>query len=317
MKTNGVQIFAVYSALMFIVVLGLTSFFKTPTIAADDEPAAKTDPASGTTAADVSTDEPPVEIKPTVTEEGDPVEADNVWAMFLVNGKNGVPEEYSNSIDTSLVYESTVRQYYMDSRIEKYVKDMFAAADRDGVQLVMVSAYRTNAYQQDLFDRSVEQRVNDRGMSREEAEEDTAREVQRPGFSEHNSGLAADIMSDEYTSMDDDGFENTEAFAWLSEHAPEYGFILRYPKGKSKYTDIIYEPWHYRFVGVYYAKLLTEKGLCLEEYFEQQGWLDGNGVAISHYPPGTELPVSEDEDKDTDSSEEEDTTDDSGKDDDE
>ena len=303
MKTNGVRIFAIYSALMFVVVFGLSALVKAPSAVGNAEPE-----QTGTEEAEPEVTTAPAEEKPELTEEGDPAEADNVWAMFLVNGNNECPEEYSNSIDTSLVYESTVRQYYMDSRVEKYVRDMFAAAEKDGVELVMVSAYRTNSYQQDLFDRSVEDRVNNRGMTWEEAKEDTAKEVQKPGFSEHNSGLAADIMSNEYTSMDDDGFEDTEAFAWLSEHAPEYGFILRYPKGKSEYTGIIYEPWHYRFVGVYYAKLLTEKGLCMEEYFRQQGWVDADGTAISHYLPGNEpaAPDSGDDDIQEDESERED-----------
>ncbi|MDE6133484.1 MAG: D-alanyl-D-alanine carboxypeptidase family protein, partial [Oscillospiraceae bacterium] len=89
----------------------------------------------------------------------------------------------------------------------------------------------------------------------------------------------------EYTSMDDAGFENTKAFAWLDEHAEEYGFILRYPKDKESITEIIYEPWHYRFVGVYYAKEIKESGLCLEEYFAERGWTDEDGKAIKMRGP--------------------------------
>ena len=72
--------------------------------------------------------------------------------------------------------------------------------------------------------------------------------VQAPGASEHHTGLALDLVSSEYTSLDE-GFENTEAFAWLQEHAWEYGYILRYPRDKESITGVIYEPWHYRFVG--------------------------------------------------------------------
>ena len=92
-------------------------------------------------------------------------------------------------------------------------------------------------------------------------------------------------MSDEYTSMDDDGFKNTKAYEWLSQHAAEYGFILRYPEGKEAETGIIYEPWHYRFVGIYYANEIKNSGLCLEEYFESKGWLDENGKAIKMTGP--------------------------------
>ena len=117
-------------------------------------------------------------------------------------------------------------------------------------------------------------------MSYDEAVLDTEKEVAYPGKSEHNAGLSADIFSDEYVSFDDDGFKNTKAYAWLMENAADYGFILRYPEGKEDETGIIYEPWHYRFVGVYYAHKVSESGLCLEEYFKANGWLDENGTAI-------------------------------------
>ena len=91
-------------------------------------------------------------------------------------------------------------------------------------------------------------------------------------------------MSDVFVDMNYDGFKNTEAYKWLLEHAADYGFILRYPEGKEDITGIIYEPWHYRFVGVYYAKLLTDKQVTLEEYFEEMNWVDKDGVAVSHIP---------------------------------
>ena len=280
MKTNGIQIFGAYTVFMVMVVFGLTAFFKAP----DTEEKPDKEPAETVQTAEVK---PVEEEKPKLTPAGDPEEADNAWAMFLVNSNNPVPQEYSNSIDTELVYQSD-RDFYMDSRMGKYARAMFDAADKDGIHLVMVSAFRTNAYQADLFERSVQDRMDRKGMSREDAEADTALEVQLPGYSEHNSGLATDIMSDEYTSMDDDGFKNTEAYAWLMEHCAEYGFILRYPEGKTSYTGINYEPWHFRFVGVYYAKQIMEKEICLEEFFDEQGWLDKDGVAISHYPPYSE-----------------------------
>lgn len=213
----------------------------------------------------------------------DPADADNTWAMFLVNSQNPVSEDYCDGIETALVYESW-REYYMDSRMSEYLKQMLEAADEDGIQLIVMSAYRTVQYQQNNFDNSVQERIDNRGMTYEEAYADTLKEVQLPGYSEHNAGVAADIMSDEYISMDDDGFEDTDAFEWLRENAADYGFILRYPKGKEDITGIIYEPWHYRFVGVYYAKLLTDKGITMEEYFEEMNWADEDGKAVYHLP---------------------------------
>ncbi len=218
----------------------------------------------------------------TAKEEPD-VNIDNEWAMFLVNNDNPLPENYDEIIKTSLVY-SSYRDYYMDSRMTSYMTDMIEAAKEDGIDLVVVSAYRTSAYQQQNFDSSLNDRINS-GMTYDEAYKDTTASVAFPGKSEHNAGLAADIMSEEYTSMDDDGFKNTKAFKWLDEHSAEYGFILRYPENKSDYTGIIYEPWHYRFVGVYYANEIKKGGYCLEEYFEKNGWLDESGKATQCLGP--------------------------------
>lgn len=227
-------------------------------------------------------------VTPAAT-EAEPEEDENIdnkWAMFLVNSVNPLPSDYDSRIETEVVFEDW-RDYELDSRAADYIKRMIADAKEDGIDLLVVSAYRTIEYQQQNFDRSVQERM-DRGMTYDEAYEDTAREVAMPGESEHNAGLALDIMSQEYTSMDDDGFENTEAFAWLDKHAAEYGFILRYPKDKEGKTKIIYEPWHYRFVGVYYANKIKESGLCLEEYYEEQGWTDGNGKAVKMRGPYVE-----------------------------
>ena len=213
----------------------------------------------------------------------DPADADNTWAMFLVNSQNPVPDKYCEGIERELVYESW-REYYMDARMAEYMKQMLKAAAEDGHQLVIMSAYRTIDYQQRNFDNSVQDRITNLGMTEEEAYEDTLKEVQLPGYSEHNAGLAADIMVKECTDMDSDAFKNTDAYAWLMENAADYGFILRYPEGKEDVTGIIYEPWHYRFVGVYYAKQLADMGITMEEYFEEMNWVDENGKSVSHLP---------------------------------
>lgn len=88
-----------------------------------------------------------------------------------------------------------------------------------------------------------------------------------PGTSEHHTGLALDLITPGYQQLDD-GFENTAAFKWLDKHSAEYGFVLRYPKDKEDITKIIYEPWHYRYVGVNAAETIKANGWCLEEYVE-------------------------------------------------
>ncbi|MGN0665805.1 MAG: D-alanyl-D-alanine carboxypeptidase family protein [Huintestinicola sp.] len=304
MKTNGVKIFLISTFILFAVVFALfkLSYNEDDEISKDeteDNTPAQSDTlpsdTSSETTSSVMTDSEaddlqtgsetePTETEPEIKEpKPDPSDADNTWAVFLVNEKNPVPEEYCNGIETSKVYESW-REYYMDSRMAEYLKQMIKAASEDGIELIVMSAYRSIEYQQRNFDNSVDERMNEQGMTYEEAYNATLKEVQLPGYSEHNAGVAADIMSDEYVSMDDAGFEDTKAFRWLSEHAADYGFILRYPKGKQNVTGIIYEPWHYRFVGVYYAKEITDSGLTLEEYFENMGWTDEEGKAIYHLP---------------------------------
>lgn len=219
------------------------------------------------------------ETEDSMTETTADEEIDNAWAMFLVNNQNSLPDDYDKRIKVKKVYSNGDRDFEFDERAADYLIDMFEAAKKDGINLTVNSAYRTIEYQQYNFDRSVQQRVNN-GMSYEEAVLDTEKEVAYPGKSEHNAGLSADIFSDEYVSFDDDGFKNTKAYAWLMENAADYGFILRYPEGKEAETGIIYEPWHYRFVGVYYAHKVKDSGLCLEEFFEENGWLDENGTAI-------------------------------------
>lgn len=267
---RGIKYLLIISVLLILLAFVLTNFaFKKD----DGEQEAATETVSTTVPTET-------EIEP---EEEEDLDADNKWAMFLVNKQNPLPDDYDNIIETELVYEGD-KNGYVDKRAAKYAKDMFAAALEDGIDLWVVSSYRTIQYQQENFDRSVQQRM-DNGMTYDDAYADTLREVAMPGESEHNAGLAMDIMSIEYTSMDDAGFENTKAFEWLDKHAAEYGFILRYPKDKESITEIIYEPWHYRFVGVYYANEIKKSGLCLEEYFAERGWTDEDGKAVKMRGP--------------------------------
>ena len=99
-------------------------------------------------------------------------------------------------------------------------------------------------------------------MTENEAVEVADRAVQKPGYSEHNTGLAMDF------NTVNDSFKNTNTYAWLMEHAEDYGFVLRYPEDKEDITGIMYEPWHFRYVGVEHAKKMNELHMCLEEYIE-------------------------------------------------
>ncbi len=190
------------------------------------------------------------------------------WYLKLVNPDNKVDNQYLNSIERSKIKNkyivSTTKDTckYLDSRIVSYFENMCKAAADDGVTLVSVSAYRSISYQTGLYDRRVERCQNEDGLSLEDAKKKAATIVAVPGTSEHHLGLAIDINSVETS------FENTRAFRWLQENAEKYGFIMRYPKDKQSITKIIYEPWHYRYVGVEHAKAMNDLGMCLEEYVE-------------------------------------------------
>ena len=110
-------------------------------------------------------------------------------------------------------------------------------------------------------------------VSEEEAREETAKNVAVPGSSEHEAGLAADIVYARYQSLDESQ-ENNATQQWLMEHCQDYGFILRYPRDKQDITGITYEPWHYRYVGYEAAEEIMSRGICLEEYL---GQIDGDG----------------------------------------
>lgn len=193
----------------------------------------------------------------TTTEKKKPeVNADNPWAFYIVSREYPLPEDFN-------VYPKKIQgDYEMDYRAANYFLDMKEAAAADGIELTVISAKRSRQYQKQLFDKEVESFIA-KGMSDEEAFEAAREWVALPGESEHNSGLAVDLNNL------DESFEESDAFKWLSEHAHEYGFILRYPKDKVGITGVQYEPWHYRFIGVYHATQIKEKGITLEEYYDE------------------------------------------------
>lgn len=184
------------------------------------------------------------------------------WYLLLANVDNPLPQDFT--VETEVVQNS----FEMDARVAQTMRDMIDAAAKDGVDLLVCSAYRSIEKQQTLFDEQVQIYLN-QGKSRQEAYDLTASAIAIPGTSEHHTGLAADIVTPTHQTLDPE-FADTEAGQWLQEHAWEYGFVLRYPEDKQDVTKIIYESWHYRFVGKTHAKLMKESGLCLEEYLQQE-----------------------------------------------
>ena len=142
-----------------------------------------------------------------------------------------------------------------DVRILDAMREFAEAARAEGLSVLLSSGYRSYESQTYLFNRKVAQY----------GEEVAQTIVARPGTSEHQTGLCCDI-TDRYYEMKDSGLEETELYRWMSRHCQEYGFIVRFPKGKEEITGIIYEPWHFRYVGTEAATYIMEHDLTLEEF---------------------------------------------------
>ena len=184
------------------------------------------------------------------------------WNLRLVNSWNALPADYgyeehlTNEFGNSLLF---------DARAATALREMLNAGSAYGLRAA--SLFRPYELQVTLFNRKVNTYLG-RGYSQAEAEAKAATVVARPGTSEHHLGLAADILSTGIYSLEQ-SFENTDAFRWLKAHCAEYGFILRYPKDKEDITGVIYEPWHYRYVGVEAATVIMSRGISLEEYLAE------------------------------------------------
>ena len=180
--------------------------------------------------------------------------------LLVVSAASPLPEGYAPKLDI------VVGEYEMDERCAAKCLQMIEDCQDAGMGLPMIcSAYRTQEYQEMLYENKVVRVMQEDWLSYEDALAEAATVVAVPGTSEHQTGLAADIMDEVYPYLND-WQEHTEAQKWLMEHCAEYGFILRYPPGTSEITGIIYEPWHYRYVGEKFAKEITNRGITLEEY---------------------------------------------------
>jgi zinc D-Ala-D-Ala carboxypeptidase len=183
--------------------------------------------------------------------------------MSLVNKIFGLPGDY---IPADLV-RPNVPFSFGDAKLEKSLmrkeaaealEKMFAGAKNDRIELVAVSGYRSYGRQETLFNAE----VNKVG------EEKALQAVARPGSSEHQTGLTMDISSKTNNFNLDEKFGSTKEGVWLAHNAHKYGFILRYPRGKESLTGYMFEPWHFRYVGIKAATEIYENDWTLEEYFE-------------------------------------------------
>lgn len=186
---------------------------------------------------------------------------DESWKLTLVNKWNPVEDGYEPAV------AEIENHYYFDARAVGYLQEMLADGRRAGLDFWVCSAYRTIEKQTALFEDKVRRVTAELGLTGEAAREKAGTEVAFPGTSEHNLGLAVDIVARDYQILDEKQAQTAEA-QWLKENCWKYGFILRYPTDKTEETGIIFEPWHYRYVGEKAAKEIMDQGICLEEYLD-------------------------------------------------
>ena len=211
---------------------------KDETLPGDDQQGQQTDTPEG------NTQEPPVNVDDEL--------------LTVVNPWNPLPEDWV----CDLVTLSDGRR--VDSRCYEAFEEMMAACRDAGYAPFLCSAYRTQETQQSLYDNKVQRLINS-GMSEDEAKVEAAKTVAIPGTSEHQLGLAVDIVDANMQDLTDEQ-ENTETQKWLMANSWRYGFIHRYPNDKTDITGIIYEPWHYRYVGKAAAQDIFNRDITLEEY---------------------------------------------------
>jgi len=192
-------------------------------------------------------------------------EVDNTllpWYLKLVNRYNSLDYyfmPYLNPVGGG---------HYFDARAYRALLDMLDSARADGLSPIVISSFRSVSRQTTLFNNRIQRFIDENGYSEEDAFEAARRIVAYPGTSEHNLGLAVDIVSNSYHGLTERQATTPEGM-WLAENSFRYGFVLRYPDDKQHITNIIFEPWHFRYVGVYAATEMFERGLVLEEFVSE------------------------------------------------
>ena len=262
-RSGGSRLAAVLTTLCMFFLMGMVPFVL---IAAARQPGEKQEEAAVQIEEKISKPESvPEQTHVSDIREGEEITAegkDNL--LILVNAQYPMSEDYA-----PLELEKVQGDYQMDTRAAGPMRQMIADARAQGVELLLCSAYRARAGQEVNFQNSVDTYMA-MGYSEDQAVMATARLIAVPGTSEHETGLAADIVTPSYQRLDA-GYAGTKAAKWLLENAASYGFVLRYPEDKTEITGIDYEPWHYRYVGVTAATQIRNQDITLEEYVGEAG----------------------------------------------
>lgn len=189
--------------------------------------------------------------------------------LMLVNRFEPIPEGYEHRLRLKEVSGKLFEKQTAAALIE-----LLNDAQRDGVEIEVISGHRSAEYQQMLWEKEISKEMAG-GLGYRQAVEKVSQTLALPGSSEHATGLAVDFAAKGKDDVDN-SFASSEQAVWLERNAHRYGFILRYPRLKEHITGISFEPWHYRYVGVGSARIIKENGICLEEFldFYQDKYLD-------------------------------------------
>lgn len=194
----------------------------------------------------------------------------NDWNLVLVGPKNKIEKEVADSQLTTLSDNS----HQVDSRIAADYEAFSAAATKAGFPLVIISAFRSVESQVKVFNTNVSSLMSSNDMTEEEATAKTKETITEPGYSEHHTGLALDVVDENWynsytTQVLDASYGDQAGAKWIAENAPKYGFIIRYLKDRQDITGITYEPWHIRYVGKENAEYISKHDLTLEEFLKE------------------------------------------------
>lgn len=195
-------------------------------------------------------------------DEANRIYKNNKDLLLLVNRTNEMPDTYIRKLTS--ICEGRLEA---DERIVKDLREMLAAADRSGHLYFIASAYRSREKQEYLVEKNISDLMA-QGMDELKAKKQTYKYQQLPGHSEHETGLALDILCSDNLTMENWAQAKLAGNKWLRRNAHKYGFVLRYPKKKENITLIKYESWHFRYVGKEAAKFMWDNGLTLEEFYE-------------------------------------------------
>lgn len=192
------------------------------------------------------------------------------WKLVLVGPENKLETE----VDESSQLTALSNGYLIDKRIESDYQEFAQAAQDAGYPLVMVSAFRSVTSQEQVFAQHVQEVMAQQGITEEAATKITKETITEPGYSEHHTGLAVDVVDEDWynnypSTVLEASYGDQPGAKWIAENCAKYGFIVRYPKNREDITKITYEPWHLRYVGKESAEYITKNQLTLEEYLNE------------------------------------------------